>query len=457
MNDKITPSNEAHEDSLLNKSVTIRLLLSFGLPTMVAMLVMNTFVIVDGVFAMRRLGDMSMAAITAVNPLAMLVMAIGILFAMGGSALVVKKEGMGLYKEARQNFTLLTILATGISILVSAFVLIFPEATLNLLGVNYEFMEYAERYLSILAFSIPLVVVSQMFNQFIIADGRPMLGMGISLIGSVVSAGLNALFLFGFNWEIEALAWATLIGYTVPVAVGFNFFCWNRKGTLYFAFPKWNIKAIGTSVLNGAGGAIGTLAMAAIIIVLNNVVVRMEGVGALGVAVAGMVMGIHATIASVFNGYLAGVAPLISFNHGNAHHSRQRRLFRYNLKTLAIISAIVVAGVLIFSDLLIRIYVPSGTEIHEMAMRGLRIASLSFVFLGFNTFAGGQFVALNKGLLGGFLILFRLVGLNLTFLLTLPRVFDLTGVWLSWPLTEGLAIVLSLFLLLKMGKKYGYR
>ena len=457
MEEKKLVHTDTVEKSLLDKSITVKLLLSFGLPTMIAMVVMNTFVIVDGVFAMRRLGQLSMAAITVVNPLAMLVMAIGILFAIGGSALVVKKEGMGLYREARQNFTLLTILATVISVSVSAFTLIFPETTLNLLGANYEIMEYAQRYLSILSFSIPLVVISSIFNQFIIADGRPMLGMGVSLLGSLVSAGLNAFFLFGLNWEIEALAWATLIGYTIPVIVGLCFFSFNRKGTLYFAFPKWDIKAIGTSVLNGAGGAIGILAMAAIIIALNNVVVRMDGVGALGVAVAGMVMGIHAAVSSVFNGYLAGVAPLISFNHGNGHHSRQKRLFRYNLKTLGIITAFLVVAVLIFSDLLIRIYVPVGTEIHAMTVRGLRIASLSFVFLGFNAFAGAQFVALNKGLLGGLLIVFRLVGLNLTFLLTLPRVFDLTGVWISWPLAEGLAILLSMFLLLKMGKRYHYR
>ena len=92
MNTKTNITKKTTEKSLLDKDITIRLLLSYGLPTMIAMLVMNTFVIIDGVFAMRRLGQLSMAAITIVNPLVMLVMAIGILFAIGGSALVVKRK-----------------------------------------------------------------------------------------------------------------------------------------------------------------------------------------------------------------------------------------------------------------------------------------------------------------------------------------------------------------------------
>ena len=449
-------AKKTSEESQIDKPITIPLLLMFGIPSAIAILFMNTLGIVDGVFAMRILGEMPMAAISALNPLLMLVMAIGIMFAAGGSALALKKVGMGQHKEARQIFTLLTVVATTISIAVAAFALIFPEATLELLGVNAEFIMYAEPYLAIFAFSIPLVVLSQVFNLFIIGDGKPMLGMGISLLGSVLSGGLNALFLLVFNWGIEALGWASLIGFAVPVAIGFYYFANNKKGTLYFTVPKLDIKAVGVSLLNGMSAGIVVMAMAAITIVLNNVLVRIDGVGALGVAIAGMVMAIHTTIATAFMGYLEGVGPFISFNHGSGNHDRQRTLFKYNLQILAVLTVILVGGAFIFSNLLMRIYVPIGTEIHTMAVYGLRIASLSLIFLGFNTFASAHFSSLNKGVLAGVLSAVRLFGINLPMLIILPRMFDLTGVWMAWPVAEGLSIIITIIVFLKNGKKYNY-
>ena len=453
---KKATSEKINEESQIDQPITIPLLLMFGIPSAIAILFMNTLGIVDGIFAMRILGEMPMAAISALNPLLMLVMAIGIMFAAGGSALALKKVGMGLHKEARQIFTLLTVVATTISVIVAAFALVFPEITLQLLGVNAEFIEYAKPYLAIFAYSIPLVVLSQMFNLFIIGDGKPMLGMGISLLGSVLSGGLNAIFLLAFNWGIEALGWASLIGFTVPVMIGFYYFSNNKKGTLYFTFPRWNMKAVGVSLLNGLSAGVVVMAMAAITIVLNNVLVRIDGVGALGVAIAGMVMAVHTTIATVFMGYLEGVGPFISFNHGSKNHDRQRTLFKYNLQILAILTVILVGGAFMFSNALMSIYVPVDTEIHKMAVYGFRIASLSLIFLGFNTFASAHFSSLNKGGLAGLLSAVRLFGINLPMLIILPGMFELTGVWMAWPVAEGLSILITMIVLLKNGKKYNY-
>ena len=443
------------EDSQLDKEITLPLLLMFGLPTIFAMIVMGTFNIIDGIFAARRLGEASVAAITVVTPFAIFALAIGILFASGGAALVAKKKGMKKEEEARQNFTLICIVAFIVSILISSFAVIFPETLLELLGTNYEFMEYGKAYIQVFALGIPLLVISQVFNQFMIADGKPMLSMGMSLLGSVISAGLNAIFLFVMNMGIAALGWATLIGFIAPTLVGLYVFS-NRKGTLYFVRPKWDVKALGQSVLNGTGGALGTLATAVITIVMNNVLVRMDGVGLIGVAVAGIVMAIHSTMGMIFAGYLAGTGPLISYNYGNKNHDRQKLLFKYNLKILAVISAITIVGTLMFSDLLARIYFPVGTEIHTMIVRGVRITALSFTVAAFNAFAAGHFAALNKGFIGGILSIVRSFGFHLPLLLILPIFFDLTGIWIALPATEGLTIILSIFVLLKMGKRYHY-
>jgi len=169
-----------------------------------------------------------------------------------------------------------------------------------------------------------------------------------------------------------------------------------------------------------------------------------------------MVMGLHGLINNFFGGYLQGVGALISFNHGKGNHTRQRKLFKLNVKVFMVLSVITILIGFVFADLLVRIYVPVGTEMHTMAVRGLRMMSLSFISIGINALAGGQFTALGKGGVAVTLGLLRTVILDLGFILILPRLFGLTGVWMTMPIAEGVAVLFSIGLLVFFGKKYHY-
>jgi len=455
-----TDTAKASEESQLDKPITLSLLLKFGLPTIFAMLVMHTFAIVDGIFAMRVLSWEAMSAITVFMPVFLVTAAIGMIFA-AGSAVIVKKTGMKLYKEARQNFTFVCLIAFLFIVSVTVAIVIFPSALLNILGANYEIYDLASTYLRIAAWSFPFMTMSQIFNLFLIADGKPTLSMGISVLGTLLGAGGNALFLFVFEWGMEGLAWATLVGTVVPAVIYFFLFCSNRKGTFYFARPKIDLKSLGSILLLGMAVFIPSMTAAATLLLMNNVLVRMDGVGAMGIAVAGMVMAVHGTLSVLFLGHLQGTGALISFNHGKANHDRQKRLFRLNIKIFALISVFIIIIAMVFSDLLMRIYMPSTTDaaeifMREIAVRGLRIISLSFLVSGFNMFAAGQFTALSKGAIATTLNTLRTLGFNLPLLLLLPRAFDLTGVWMAMPIAEGLTIILSIIMLLKFGKRYNF-
>ena len=51
------------EESQLNREITIRFLMKYALPTMIAMIVFSTFGIIDGVFASRGISPEAFAAI----------------------------------------------------------------------------------------------------------------------------------------------------------------------------------------------------------------------------------------------------------------------------------------------------------------------------------------------------------------------------------------------------------
>ena len=169
---------ETPEESQLNKPITIGLLMKYGLPTMISMLVFSTFGLIDGIFASRGIGEEALAAMNAFIPLITVMPGIGILFAGGGSAVILRKVGMGLNNEARRNFTSISLIAFLLMLLLPVFATLFPSPLLSFLGVNYEIYDLASTYLRIAAWAFPFMVLGQIFNQFLIADGKPSLWKG---------------------------------------------------------------------------------------------------------------------------------------------------------------------------------------------------------------------------------------------------------------------------------------
>lgn len=68
-------------------------LLRFALPTMIMMVFMSLYTIVDGIFISRLVGTDALSATNIVYPVLNLVIAIGVMLATGGSAIIAKKMG----------------------------------------------------------------------------------------------------------------------------------------------------------------------------------------------------------------------------------------------------------------------------------------------------------------------------------------------------------------------------
>jgi Na+-driven multidrug efflux pump len=242
---------------------------------------------------------------------------------------------------------------------------------------------------------------------------------------------------------------------------------------------------LGRTSLNGISEMVTMAAATVTTVVMNNVLVNI--VGWQGVAAAGIVLAAQGIFMSLFFGYSSGVAPIVSYNYGERlkHDSAGAnlvKLFRRSLVIVAALAAIALVLTQIFAPLLVRIfvspmdscllefypyYLPAGMydhvaeyclpDLHAVASRGLRIAAFGYLFMGFNVFATSWFTAFNDGIVSGFLSLMRTMVFTLVLLLTLPRLWDLTGAWIALPAAEALALGLTIFFLRKMGSKYHYR
>ena len=83
----------------------------------------------------------------------------------------------------------------------------------------------------------------------------------------------------------------------------------------------------------------------------------------------------------------------------------------------------------------------------SIAVSGMRIYGLGFLFSGINIFSAIRMMAYGKGYYSGLITFLRSFALLLIFLTVLPQRFGLTGVWLAVPAAEALTLLVAGWLL----------
>lgn len=106
-------------ESIYTKPITLNTIITIVIPTIIMTLIQASYSMIDGMFISNILGDLALSALTLISPYLNFFIAIGALFASGGSAVVMKKMGENKKSEARRDFTTLTIIAGVIGLILS--------------------------------------------------------------------------------------------------------------------------------------------------------------------------------------------------------------------------------------------------------------------------------------------------------------------------------------------------
>jgi len=437
------------------KTPTWRFLLKFSFPTILSMIIMSTFGIVDGIFVSRLIDPIALAPVSVVWPFLSFAMALGLMLGVGGNAMIAKKIGEGREVEGRQNFSLITLVSLLVAIAMMAVGLLFPDFILDVLGADAFIRDMALDYLQPLLWFLPSIMLGMVTQQFLITVGKAHYGAVTALFGGIISATLNFVFIRVLDMGIQGAALATCIGYTLSSVVGVVYFTFARKGTLYFVMPRLDFMALGRACVNGASEMVTMLAGSVTTVLMNNVLLDLGGAeaqAAAGVMFAGM-----GVFSALFIGYASGVAPVISYNYGKGDTANLKLSYANSLRLIGILSVLSIVLAFLSTNLLLWVYdIPTGTAMHEMATTGLRFMAAGFTFMGFNAFGSMFFTALNNGVVSSVLSFFRTLVFVFIAFLTLPVVFGLTGAWAAMPAAEVLGIFMTVFFFKLMNKRYSY-
>ena len=192
-------------------------------------------------------------------------------------------------------------------------------------------------------------------------------------------------------------------------------------------------------MLNGASEFVNQLAIAVTTIVFNRTALSFAGED--GVAAVSIIMYLQFLFIGVYFGFSMGMAPPLSYAYGN------RKLESYARRFFAVAPIIIYALTYFLTPVAVSGFADTSSPVFPIAVSGMRVYGLGFLFSGINIFAAIRMMAYGKGYFSGLITFLRSFLLLLLFLIVLPLKFGLTGVWLAVPAAEALTLLVAVWFL----------
>lgn len=428
-------------------------LLKFAFPTMVMMVFMSLYTIIDGIFVSRLVGSNALSAVNIVYPVISLLIACGIMLSTGGSAIVARQMGEKREQEARENFSLLTVVSVAVGIVIMVAGLLFLEPLCRILGGTPLIMEDCKIYLGVLLGFGPLTMLQMLFQVFFVTAGKPGLGLGLTISGGVVNMVLDYVFMGPMEMGVLGAALATGLGQAIMAVAGVGYFFWVKE-SLYFVKPVFRGNMLLQSCGNGSSEMVSNLSTAVVTFLFN--VTMMELVGEDGVAAITIVLYGQFLFTALYLGFSMGVGPVFSFNYGNKNHVQLKRIYKICKWFIVFSSVAILAVALIFSEPIVRIFTGEANHTYALAVEGQFLFSFNYLFAGINIFASAFFTALSNGKISAIISFCRTFVFIVASIVLLPRIMGITGVWLAVPLAELVTMFISVGYLKRQKEVYHY-
>lgn len=433
---------------------TYRRLFRFVVPSVLMMIFTSIYGVVDGFFISNYTGKLAFAAVNLIIPFTMIIGAVGFMFGTGGSALVAMTLGQGKQEEANQYFSLLIYVALGFGAFLALLGIIFLEPISIWLGAEGELIGYCVTYGRILLVAMPMFMVQNMFQSFMITAERPDLGLKVTVLAGVTNMVLDALFVAIFQWGVVGAALATATSQFVGGIIPLVYFARPNRSLLKLGKTKFKGRVLGKTCSNGLSELITNVSISLISILYNLQLLDIAGED--GVAAYGVIMYLNFVFIAIFLGYAIGTAPIYGYNYGAQNEDELQNVFKKSMIINTVLGIALGTVAILLSSPLSKMFVGYDAELCDMTTRGMQLFSTSFFFCAYAIFGSAFFTALNNGLISAVISLTRVAVFQVGAVLLLPKFIGLDGIWLSITVAEVGSMMVTFIFLVKNRKKYRY-
>ena len=432
--------------NLLDDDRIGQLMLKLSLPALTGLLVMTMYNVVDTIFVGHYVGPSGIAGLTIVFPAQMLTMAIGQMMGMGGASLISRSIGAGNIHRAEHALGNALTAAVALSVVVMIAGLSNTDMWLRLMGASETVLPYAREYMDIILIAVPFKTIAMAQSSLIRAEGNARVPMTGMIIGAVLNIILDAVFIILLDMGIRGAALGTLIASLVTTLYFMRYYLSGKsflKIHTKSLIIEWGILG---AVLAIGIAAFASLSASSLAVVFINRALATFG-GDVAISAYGLVNRIMMFAFMPGMVIAQGLQPILGFNYGAKRYDRVLKAIKIAVIAATTFSIIVFLAVYFAPEVFIRVFTTDGEVIALASYAAKRIFFLRYL-IGFIIVGSTVFQAMGKAPQAFVTAIARPVLFLLPLVFILPKYWQLDGVWLAFPVTDVLTLILVLVLII---------
>ncbi len=437
----------------LGKQPIGKLLIGQAVPASIGILVMSLNVLVDSIFVGNWIGSIAIAAINVVLPVSFFIGALGMAIGVGGSSIISRALGSNKKEKAFITFGNQITLTLFITITMVIVGLTFIESIIPTFGGKGAIYEPAKIYYTVVLYGVPFLALCMMGNTVIRAEGKPKFAMIAMIIPSVGNLLMDYLFIYVFDWGMTGAAWATTIGYILCFSyVGYFFFSRHSEMKI-----QWRHLGLDFPIVKEMGSlGFVTLARQAVVsviyLIMNNILFTLGGEAMVAVyAIIGRML--MFALFPVF-GITQAFLPIAGFNYGAHKYQRVRKTINTAITYASLLATFVFIGLMIFPEAITALFLSDKPEMsaHDLktnafvlknAPNAMRWVFAATPIIALQLIGAAYFQAIGKAVPALLLTLSRQGFFFIPLILILPKLYGELGVWISFPIADVLATLVT--------------
>ncbi len=432
------------------------LLMQYAVPAIIAMTASSLYNMVDSIYIghIKDVGSYAISGLAVTFPLMNLATALGTLVGVGASTILSMLLGQRNYKAANKvllNEVLLNII---IGVAFSVVTLSFLDPILMFFGASQNTLPFARDYMVIILLGNVITHLYFGLNNMVRASGNPKLAMGLTVFTVVSNTIMDPIFIFVLDMGIKGAAIATVLCQLMALIYTAKYF-FNQNNYLHLPKSlrdyKLDNRIAKDSLTIGMGPFLMNSAACIVTLFINQQMLKYGGDLAIGAY--GIVNRISFFFIMINMGFNQGMQPIAGYNFGAGKYTRVKRVFKLTVICATIVSCVGFIVSEFMPNLAVSLFT-NDLELKELADKGLRLTNLAFPLVGFQMVATNFFQSLGMVHKSILLSLSRQLLFLVPLIYFLPVFFGHRGVWMSFPIADTAAIVLSTILLLSLFRKF---
>ena len=436
------------------------LIAKYAVPSIISMLVGAVYNLTDQIFIGHVVGVVGNAASNVVFPTVTLSTAICMLLGIGTAANFNISQGAGKLDEARKYvYTGLTVTAA-IGLLTGLLVYLFRGQIIDLCGASPSgnVYPYAKDYLTISAIGLPFYIFASAAATTIRADGSPRYSMLYSIVGAVLNVGLDWLFMYPLGLGIKGAAMATVISQVISFVMAVLYFFRFKAFDLRMRDITVSVPHMRESMKAGIPTFINQILLMTTNIVLNNM---LETYGAqsnygadIPLAVSGVAQKTNMIMISFAVGIAQGCQPIWGYNLGAKNYHRVKGTYYRAFAAAFGIGVLFFVALQLFPREIVSIFGTGSDLYFEFAEKYLKIYMMFVFFQNIQPVTVTYFSATDNPRQGLLVSLSRQGLFLIPLLIILPKYMGIHGILTASPISDALAFIVSISMVLLSFRKY---